>query len=467
MIASSNQRPNMMRQSSVKYRYSCEEMLNYYTRDNCYPPKDLVEHEEVYIDKVQDPLLFTEPSIEEINLLSQSINSECIMHKQKSTKENGEGGNIGVPDRAADFLRERTEERENRAIKLLNSSEMTLRKPPGMGGITPSSALASGGGGFAGMFSSDRSSGGVSGGGGNTLRPGRGGANVVASSDRGSSSSARGGLSRGNASSLFSRVASYDESASTGSSFRSNSVTSATLLSSKKGLGSGGGLQRSTTTDNSSSNNNVASSISNSFVPAWRTSNSLTSGSSTANATSTTASNAGATTTSVAAANSSNATNTTTNPLSEQQKTAESTWRSNSDVSKNWRLGDGVSTGGGKPISKPTSAKDFFGGDVGEEQGGNSASWDIQGREYGFQRSKRGGLNSVTSQKATSTKPGNFISRNRFDAESNDLFGGKTKSGGNAFDDFEGTFGGGGDDRDLFGENLLFFVFTSLLKLYF
>lgn len=367
------------------------------------------------------------------------------MHKQKSTKENGEGGSSSVPDRAADFLRERTEERENRAIKLLNSSEMTLRKPPGMGGITPSSALASGGGGFAGMFSSERSSGGVSSS-GNPLRPGRGGANVVASSDRGSSSSARGGLSRGNANSLFSRIASYDESAST---FRSNSVTSATLLASKKL--SSGGLQRSTTTDNTG-NNTAASSISNSFVPAWRTSSSsLTSGasSSTANATST--SNAGATTTTVA--NSSNTTNnTTTNPLSEQQKTAESTWRSNSDASKNWRL-DGGSTGGGKTISKPTSAKDFFGGDVGEETGTNSASWDIQGREYGFQRSKRGGLNSVGSQKNTTggKASSSFISRNRFDAESNDLFGGKTKSGGNAFEDFEGTFGSS-DDRDLFGE---------------
>ena len=472
--------------SSVKYRYSCEEMLNYYTRDNCYPPKDLVEHEEVFIDKVQDPLLFTEPSIEELSLLSQSINSECIMKKSGGGKENGEGGG-GDISRSADFLRERSDsERETggisgsggRSIKLLNSGEggVLLRKPPGMGGITPSSsnALGNSGGAFAGLnfgsgAGSSESSRGS--GGGNPLRPGRGGSNSVSSSERGSGTSSTstsrggGGLTGAprNVSSLFARATSYEESATISSSstasmtYRSStSTTSATLITAaSKKLGSGSASNSSTSTTGNSA-------ISNSFVPAWRTATSANSGaSSTAAAT---ANNSSATT--AAAANSSNSSNTTSSE-------SKAEWRSNSDASKNWRIdsltGGGAGGTAGKTTGKNSSkSTDFFGDleDASTTTTTNSSSspWDNQGREYGFPRGvKRGGLNSSSSATSKS-KPGGFGGRNsRFDADSNDLFG-KTSTKGGAFDDFDSFGGGGGgDDRDLFGK----FLFNDFFRYFY
>lgn len=471
--------------SSVKYRYSCEEMLNYYTRDNCYPPKDLVEHEEVFIDKVQDPLLFTEPSIEELSLLSQSINSECIMKKSGGGKENGEGGG-GDISRSADFLRERSDsERETgggisgsggRSIKLLNSGEggVLLRKPPGMGGITPSSsnALGNSGGAFAGLnfgsgAGSSESSRGS--GGGNPLRPGRGGSNSVSSSERGSGTSSTstsrggGGLTGAprNVSSLFARATSYEESATISSSstasmtYRSStSTTSATLITAaSKKLGGGGSASNSSSTSTTGN-----SAISNSFVPAWRTS--ATSANSGASSTAAnTANNSSAAP--AAAANSSNSSNTTTGE-------SKAEWRSNSDASKNWRI-DSLTGGGGGTAGKTSTGKnsskstDFF-GDLEDASttttNSSSSPWDNQGREYGFPRGvKRGGLNSSSSATSKS-KPGGFGGRNsRFDADSNDLFG-KTSTKGGAFDDFDSFGGGGGgDDRDLFGKFLFFDFF--------
>lgn len=220
----------------MKYRYSNEEMLSFYTRDSCYPPRDFMEfkNEEVFVEKVQDPVQFTESTIDEINLLSHSINSDYIM--KKAAKENGESAN----DRPGEF-RERTDDRSK---LLLNNSggDMILRKPPGMSGVTASPL-----GVLAGIFPER--------GNGHPLRPGRGG-NI---SERGSRTGLR------NTASLFSRVSSYDETTAT-TTTRSNSVTSAALLTTKKV-----GLQRPTETLTTSS----ATSIANMFAPAWRTTNTL------------------------------------------------------------------------------------------------------------------------------------------------------------------------------------------------
>lgn len=75
--------------TEIKYRYSKDEMLSYFNRSLNIPvPKDLMQHEEVFVENAQNPLALVELTPEEMNLISQGINSDFVSKKSISTEPN-------------------------------------------------------------------------------------------------------------------------------------------------------------------------------------------------------------------------------------------------------------------------------------------------------------------------------------------------------------------------------------------
>lgn len=64
-------------------------MLSYFNRSLNVPvPKDLMQHEEVFVENAQNPLALVELTQEEMNLISQGINSDFVSKKSMSTEAN-------------------------------------------------------------------------------------------------------------------------------------------------------------------------------------------------------------------------------------------------------------------------------------------------------------------------------------------------------------------------------------------
>ena len=290
----------------------------YYYRVDCPPPKDLMEHAEVFIDKVQQPLIFTEPTPEEINLLSQNINSDIIV--KKTAKKTIDGVSV-CPDNRERDREERIKFAQSSSSTTSSSGEMIGRKPPGMSGV-PS------GPGIAGMFP-DRTQ--------SSIRLTRDTRPTVR-----------------NANSLFSRVSSYDETIT-----RSNTVSSASILNTKKV-----GIIRSSTESSSTSSSN---SVPNMFQPPWRTSTTTTN--STNNSTSTT--------TTTSTSSSSIGKDSTGESKSEWRVNSDASknWRTDGSVNSSLS-GKSNSTNAQQKSSSSATGKDLFDADD------PTSSWDNHAREY-------------------------------------------------------------------------------------
>lgn len=480
----------------IKYRYTKEEMLSYFQQSSFLaPPKDLIQHDEVYVDDGQHPLALIELTNDEIDLMSQNINPDFVLKKSmpnesSSVINNSNNQQNNHSSGSTTTMSNNNQQQQHHGssykdrISKLSSSDL-LRSPGGGSKLVSSSPSSSNG------FITERNnttnntnSYPTRGGGGgssrgsslNNNRIGRGAGNIVftrlssmdssTSNSDNNNSSAVGGIRSIGA--LYAGSKKYIELAASGT--QRDDDNDKTLLNNTKNNSGSSSMDSSSTDNNNSSAGGAIRSIGTFYVGSkkyvelaatgtqrddnestlvnnLKNNNSNSSSNSSSSASLFMPSWRSSTSKTESGTNSNNpeASSTTTTTVKES---VSSSWKTNS-----WRIND--NNGNGSRSSVPIRQKDFFGDPIIDDHHDNGIS---RIKQSTTNNSKSGSgkpfqkRSSFTSSERDRHHLSSFPSvdgSTMLDAE-RDLFGGRSSSSSSATTTNAGT---GSTYSDLFSRN--------------